>query len=71
MVPTVVFGEGAPAQGVSPGCSLVPGHPYPQVTAGHPMPGTKPLCFSSSPLWEVVLNFMTWGGRDKLGIVEG
>ena len=50
--------------GTSPGCSLVPGHPHPQGSTGHPRPGTKPPCLSSSPSWEMVLYFQGVGWRD-------
>lgn len=66
--PTVTLG----GWGTSPGCSLVPGHPHPQGSAGHPRPSAKPLCFSSSPIWEVVLHFQDIGWRDAdLGKIDG
>ena len=49
LAPTVTLGVGHQFRVLGPGCSLVPGHPHPQVSVGHPRPSTKPLCCSSSP----------------------
>lgn len=46
LAPTITLGVGHQLRVLGPGCSLVPGHPHPQVSAGQPRPSAEPPCFS-------------------------